>query len=62
MLVSGLDHNGELLEISHTVFGRVTGASAEDGYPTLTLAGNIPADLSKLISVKETPQPSTGEE
>lgn len=62
VLVSGLDHNGELLQINHTVFGRVTGASAENGFPVLTLAGDIPADLSKLISVKETKQPSTGEE
>lgn len=61
VLVSGLDHNGEILKINHTVFGRVTGASAEGGYPTLTLAGDIPADLSKLISVKETRQPSTDE-
>lgn len=61
VLVSGLDHNGEILQISHTVFGRVTGASAEGGFPTLTLAGNIPADLGKLISVKETPQAAAAE-
>ncbi|MFQ5765088.1 MAG: flagellar hook assembly protein FlgD [Rhodospirillales bacterium] len=54
VLVSGLDPSGNLLEIAHTVFGRVTGAGIENGQANLFLGDTITIPQDKLISVKET--------
>ncbi len=52
VLVSGLNQYGELLEIPHTVFGRVTGVGANEGTASLFL-GNIEVGQDKVLSVKE---------
>ncbi len=54
VLVSGLNQYGELLEISHTIFGRVTGVGAQDGSASLFL-GDIEVNQDKVLSVKEAP-------
>lgn len=52
VLVSGLDHQGDLLDISTTVFGRVTGIGVENGETTMFM-GDIEVPQSLVLSVKE---------
>ncbi len=52
VLVSGLDHQGDLLNISTTVFGRVTGIGVENGETTMFM-GDIEVPQSLVLSVKE---------
>lgn len=52
VLVSGLDHQGELLDISTTVFGRVTGIGVENGQTTMFM-GDIEVPQTLVLSVKE---------
>ncbi|MGJ3258699.1 MAG: flagellar hook assembly protein FlgD [Rhodospirillales bacterium] len=52
VLVSGLDHQGELLDIPTTVFGRVTGIGVE-GSETTMFMGDIEVPQSLVLSVKE---------
>ena len=54
ILVSGTDHQGNLLEIVHTVFGRVTGVGIDDGALSLNMGEDIVYGQDKVLSVKET--------
>jgi len=60
VLVSGLDHEGNLLEIGSTVFGRVTGIGVDNGVPTMFM-GDIEVPQTLVLSVKEVPQPAADE-
>ena len=44
------------VEVAQTVFGRVTGAAAEDGNVQLFL-GDIPVGMDDVVSVREAPRP-----
>ncbi len=57
VIVGALDRAGNLLEVEQTVFGRVTGAGADDGAISLFLA-DVTVSMDDVLSVKETP-PST---
>lgn len=57
VLVSGLDRAGKLLDIKHTVFGRVTGAAGANGTFTLQM-GDIEVDFNNVLSVQEPPAAS----
>jgi len=52
-VVTAQDRQGKLLSVEHTVFGRVTGAGAEDGVVTMFL-GDIKVGLDSILSVNET--------
>ncbi len=54
VIVGALDRAGDLLEVEQTVFGRVTGAGADDGAVSLFL-GNVTVSMDDVLSVKETP-------
>jgi flagellar basal-body rod modification protein FlgD len=58
VLVSGLDFGGNLLNIGHTVWGRVTGANVADGQASLFIGDGIVVPQDSVLSVKETKQPS----
>lgn len=60
VLISGLDFSGNLLEITQTVFGRVTGAGVEGGLANLFLGDDITIAQDKVIAVKETKTASAG--
>lgn len=53
IFVSGLDFTGNLLEISHTVLGRVTGAGIDGGLATLFLGDDIVIGQDKVVAVRE---------
>lgn len=55
--VTGLDTQGEILEITQTVFGRVTGIGIDNGKTTLFM-GDIEVPQAKVLAVKEPPQAS----
>ena len=57
ILVSGTDHQGNLLEIEHSVSGRVTGVGIEDGDLSLNMGEAITYGQDKVVSVKETVTP-----
>ena len=57
ILVSGTDFQGNLLEIEHSVSGRVTGVSIEDGELSLSMGEAISYGQNKVLSVKETVTP-----
>ena len=57
ILVSGTDFQGNLLEIEHSVSGRVTGVSIEDGELSLSMGEAITYGQNKVLSVKETVPP-----
>ncbi len=52
VLVNGLNHQNELLDIPTTVFGRVTGIGV-DGSETTMFMGDIEVPQSLVLSVKE---------
>jgi flagellar basal-body rod modification protein FlgD len=54
VLISGLDFSGNLLEITQTVFGRVTGAGVEDGLANLFLGDDITIAQDTVLAIKET--------
>ncbi len=54
VLVSGTDFSGNLLEITQTVFGRVTGAGVDGGLANLFLGDDITIAQDKVLAVKET--------
>ncbi len=54
VVVSAQDRAGKLQDVTHTVFGRVTGAGAEDGVVSLFM-GDVTVDLDRVLTVKETP-------
>ncbi len=60
VLINGLDFSGNLLEITQTVFGRVTGAGVEGGLANLFLGDDITIAQDKVIAVKETKTASAG--
>lgn len=51
--VSALDKSGDLLDVTQTVFGRVTGAGVKDGSVHLFL-GDTSVALFDILSVRET--------
>ncbi len=53
IIVSAKDRAGDLQDVSQSVFGRVTGAGAEDGKVTLSM-GDVEVDMNDVIAVKET--------
>lgn len=55
VLVTGLDQQNELLDISHTVFGRVTGIGI-DGSETTLYMGDVEVPQTQVLSVKEAPK------
>ena len=54
VLVSGLDFAGNLLDIAHTMLGRVTGVGIDGGLATLFLGDDIVIGQDKVVAVKET--------
>jgi flagellar basal-body rod modification protein FlgD len=55
VVVTGLDHQSNLLDISSTVFGRVTGIGIDGGETTLFM-GDVEVPQTQVLSVKEPPQ------
>ncbi len=53
VVVSAQDRDGKILPVDYTVFGRVTGATAENGDVSLFMGKNIQAPLDKIKSVTE---------
>jgi len=53
VIVSAQDYKGNIQDVKQTVFGRVTGAGAEDGVVSLYL-GDVTSDLDKVLAVSET--------
>lgn len=53
-IVSAKDNLGELINVAQTVFGRVTGAGAQDGKVVLSM-GAVDASLEDVLNVQETP-------
>jgi len=51
--VTALDREGALQDVLHTVFGRVTGAGAENGKVSLYM-GTVVTGLDKVLAVNET--------
>lgn len=51
-VVTAQDRQGKLLTVGHTIFGRVTGAGAENGVVTMFL-GDIQVGLDDILSVNE---------
>ena len=60
VLISGLDFSGNLLEITQTVFGRVTGAGVEGGLANLFLGDDITIAQDTVLAIKETKTASAG--
>jgi flagellar basal-body rod modification protein FlgD len=56
VLVSGLDASGNLLNVTHSVWGRVTGASVLDGEASLLLGDDVTVSQDAVLSVRETKQ------
>jgi len=54
IIVSAQNAAGELQNVAQTVYGRVTGASTENGKVTL-FTGDVDVSIEDVISVKETP-------
>ena len=54
VLVSGTDFQGNLLNISHTVFGRITGVGIEGSVLALNMGDDITFGQDKVLSIKET--------
>lgn len=60
VLVSGLDLGGNLLEVTQTIFGRITGAGVDDGLASLFMGDAIIIPQDKVLSVKETKTAGSG--
>ncbi len=60
VLVSGLDLGGNLLEVTQTIFGRITGAGVDDGLASLFMGDAIIIGQDKVLSVKETKTAGSG--
>ena len=52
-VVTGKDRDGNLMNVTQTVFGRVTGAGAEEGIVSLFM-NDIKTGLDKVLSTRET--------
>ncbi len=57
-VVTGLDRNSDIIEVSQTAFGRITGVGSEAGTPTIFL-GDLEVPQGYIISVMETPETPT---
>lgn len=57
--VTALDGQGNPVDVSQTVFARVTGAGAESGNVVL-YAGDVAIPMSSILSVNETPASNSG--
>ncbi len=55
--VTGLDNQANILKISQTVFGRITGIGIDNGNTTLFM-GDIEVPQAKVLAVKEPPSAS----
>lgn len=55
VLVTGLNHQGEILKVSQTVFGRITGIGIDNGETTLFM-GDVEVPQTNVLSVKEAPK------
>ncbi|MBL4691828.1 MAG: hypothetical protein JKY92_00665 [Magnetovibrio sp.] len=55
-VITAKDREGKLINIAQTVFGRVTGAGAENGNVTLAM-GAVDVPLSDILNVQEAPKP-----
>ena len=53
VVVSAQDRDGKILPVEYTVFGRVTGATAENGDVALFMGKSIQVPLDKIKSVTE---------
>ncbi len=53
--VTGLSNSGEILQISQTVFGRITGIGI-DGSDTTLFMGDIEVPQAKVLAVKQPPE------
>ncbi len=60
VLVSALDVSGNLLEVTHTIIGRVTGAGVGDGLASLFMGDAIVIPQDKVLSVRETKTADSG--
>lgn len=58
--VTAVDAEGELINIGQTIYGRVTGAGAEDGDVVLYLGDSIAVPLDAVLSVNETKTNTSG--
>lgn len=56
-LVTGLDHQSNILTITQTVFGRVTGIGLDNGVSTLFM-GDTEVPQTNVLSIKEAPSAS----
>ena len=52
-VVSGKDRDGNLMSVAQTVFGRVTGAGAEDGIVSLFM-NDVKTSMDKILGTRET--------
>ena len=57
VLVSGTDFQGNLLDIAHSVFGRITGVGVDNGVLALNMVDDITFGQDRILSVKETVTP-----
>ncbi len=57
-IVSAQDHDGNLMNVTQTVFGRVTGAGAEDGVVSLYM-NDVITGLDKVLGIRETKESSS---
>jgi len=53
VLVSGLDPEGNLVQVEHLVVGTVTGAGVDDGNVKLFIGNDITVDQDQVISVRK---------
>jgi flagellar basal-body rod modification protein FlgD len=53
VIVNALDRDGNVTDVSQTVFGKVTGAGAENGEVSLFM-GDVIVPMSNVVSVRET--------
>lgn len=54
VIVSAQDFEGNLVNVGHTIFGRITSAGADNGTVTLFM-GDIPTTMDQILSIKEDP-------
>ncbi|MBL6931044.1 MAG: flagellar hook assembly protein FlgD [Rhodospirillales bacterium] len=57
-IVSAMDHDGNLMNVTQTVFGRVTGAGAENGAVSLYM-NDVITGLDKVLGIRETKETPT---
>ena len=55
--VTATDRGGDVLDVTQTVFGRVTGAGVDNGAVTMYM-GDVAVTMADVLSVKETPSTS----